>query len=130
MRDNKRCPVLITIAGLNGSGKTSIMNKILNHEWLEDAIYINPDIIAQEKFGDWNSIEAVRQSIEDCESLRGHCLAAKARVTRRVLGGEHDAPISKIISRKLLILFLADIPYSARRRENERKREWWRTGKS
>ena len=48
-------PVLIVIAGPNGSGKTSVTSKILHHEWMEDSIYINPDIIAQEKFGDWNS---------------------------------------------------------------------------
>lgn len=43
-------PVLIVIAGPNGSGKTSVTSKILHHEWMEDAAYINPDIIAQEKF--------------------------------------------------------------------------------
>lgn len=41
-------PVLIVIAGPNGSGKTSVTSKILHHEWMEDAVYINPDIIAQE----------------------------------------------------------------------------------
>ena len=51
-------PVLIVIAGPNGSGKTTITSKILRHEWLEDALYINPDQVAQERFGDWNSPEA------------------------------------------------------------------------
>ena len=50
--DNPHRPVLIVIAGPNGSGKTSITSRILRHEWMEDAVYINPDIIAQEKFGD------------------------------------------------------------------------------
>ncbi len=45
-------PVLIIIAGPNGSGKTSITSKIIKHDWMEDSIYINPDNIAQEKFGD------------------------------------------------------------------------------
>ena len=45
-------PVLIVIAGPNGSGKTTITSKILRHEWLEDAVYINPDQVAQDKFGD------------------------------------------------------------------------------
>ena len=43
-------PVLIIIAGPNGSGKTSITSKIIKHDWMEDSIYINPDNIAQEKF--------------------------------------------------------------------------------
>ncbi len=37
---------------------------------MENALYINPDIIAQEIFGDWNSINAIHQSIEYCEKLR------------------------------------------------------------
>lgn len=70
-------PVLIVIAGPNGSGKTSVTSKILHHEWMEDAVYINPDIVAQEKFGDWNSREAVMQSVQYCESLRERCLAER-----------------------------------------------------
>lgn len=69
-----RKPVLIVIAGPNGSGKTSVTTKILHHEWIEDCIYINPDIIAQEKFGDWNSKEAVMQSVKYCEALREDCI--------------------------------------------------------
>ena len=55
-------PVLIVIAGPNGSGKTTITSKILKHEWLERAVYINPDNVAQDRFGDWNSPEAVLQA--------------------------------------------------------------------
>ena len=40
-------PVLIVIAGPNGSGKTSVTSKILHHEWLEDSEYINPDNVAR-----------------------------------------------------------------------------------
>ncbi len=29
-------PVLIIIAGPNGSGKTSVTSKILHHDWMED----------------------------------------------------------------------------------------------
>ena len=54
-------PVLIVIAGPNGSGKTTITSKILKHEWLENALYINPDQVAQDRFGDWNSPKAVGQ---------------------------------------------------------------------
>lgn len=67
-------PVLIVIAGPNGSGKTTITTKILHHQWMEDAVYINPDQIAKDKFGDWNSAEAVMQSVKYCETLREDCL--------------------------------------------------------
>lgn len=44
-------PTLIVIAGPNGSGKTSLTRKALQHEWLRDCVYINADDIAIEKFG-------------------------------------------------------------------------------
>ena len=53
----KSKPTLIIIAGPNGSGKTSITSQILKHEWIEGCVYINPDNIAQEEFGDWNNPE-------------------------------------------------------------------------
>ena len=55
MRKEGHQPVLIVIAGPNGSGKTTITSQVLQSEWLEDAVYINPDNVAQEMFGDWNS---------------------------------------------------------------------------
>ena len=67
-------PVLIVIAGPNGSGKTTITSKILRHEWLENAVYINPDQVAQDKFGDWNSPEAVMQAVQYCEQQREQCV--------------------------------------------------------
>lgn len=70
----KHRPILIVIAGPNGSGKTTITSKILHHEWLEDAVYVNPDQVAQDKFGDWNSAEAVLQAAQYCEELREACL--------------------------------------------------------
>ena len=52
-------PVLIVIAGPNGSGKTTITHRILRHEWMEGALYVNPDQVAQDRFGDWNSPDAI-----------------------------------------------------------------------
>ena len=77
MNPNERKPVLIVIAGPNGSGKTTITRKILHHEWMEDSVYINPDIIAQERFGDWNSKEAIMQAVKYCEDWRERCLQEK-----------------------------------------------------
>ncbi len=70
-------PVLIVIAGPNGSGKTSVTSTLLHHEWMEDAIYVNPDIVAQDRFGDWNSRDAIMQSVQYCEELREKCLREK-----------------------------------------------------
>ena len=70
-----RKPVLIVVAGPNGSGKTSVTSKILQHKWLEDSVYINPDIVAQERFGDWNSKEAIMKAVKYCENWREKCLS-------------------------------------------------------
>lgn len=82
-------PVLIVIAGPNGSGKTTITSKILRHEWLEDAVYINPDQVAQDKFGDWNSPEAVLQAAQYCEQQREECLSkGESLIFETVLSSE------------------------------------------
>ncbi len=67
-------PILIIIAGPNGSGKTSITSKLLKHDWLEKSVYINPDNVANDLFGDWNSAEAVLKSAIYCDELREKCL--------------------------------------------------------
>lgn len=77
MRTEGRKPVLIVIAGPNGSGKTSVTSKILQHEWMEDSVYINPDIVAQENFGDWNSMEAIKKAVVYCEEWREKCLVER-----------------------------------------------------
>lgn len=74
MKESAHRPVLIVIAGPNGSGKTTITSQILHHEWLENSVYINPDLVAQERFGDWNSAEAVRQAAVYCADWRERCL--------------------------------------------------------
>lgn len=70
-------PVLCVVAGPNGSGKTSTTEKLLANEWTADSFYINPDNIAQEKFGDWNSKDAVLKAAEESTRLRYLCLQEK-----------------------------------------------------
>ncbi len=77
METSKHRPVLIVIAGPNGSGKTSVTSKILHHEWLEDSEYINPDNVARDMFGDWNNPEAVMKAANYCNEWRERCLAEK-----------------------------------------------------
>jgi predicted ABC-type ATPase len=67
-------PKLIIISGPNGSGKTTVTDKILKHEWVENCEYINPDFIARDKFGDWNSKEMVLKAAEFAEKWRETCL--------------------------------------------------------
>ena len=70
-------PELIVIAGPNGSGKTTVTHKFLHHEWSEGVLYINPDQIANDSFGDWNSREAVLKAANYCSELREKCLLDK-----------------------------------------------------
>ncbi|MBI2259550.1 MAG: zeta toxin family protein [Flavobacteriia bacterium] len=69
-----KSPLLIVIAGPNGSEKTSITSKLLNHDWIENSVYINPDNVANEMFGDWNSIDAIQKAANYCDQLRENCL--------------------------------------------------------
>lgn len=75
MAPSEHRPVLIVIAGPNGSGKTSVTSKILHHEWLEDSEYINPDNAARDIFGDWNNRDAVLNAANYCNEWRERCLA-------------------------------------------------------
>ena len=74
MEDNNRLPEMIVIAGPNGSGKTSVTQKFLHHEWAEGTLYINPYEIAKDVFGDWNSADAVMKAAIYCTDLRKQCL--------------------------------------------------------
>ena len=70
-------PEMIVIAGPNGSGKTSITQKFLHHEWAEGTLYVNPDDVAKEKFGDWNSQDAVLKAAVYCAELREQYLSER-----------------------------------------------------
>ena len=82
-------PEMIIIAGPNGSGKTTVTQKFLRHEWSEGVLYINPDQIANDVFGDWNSRDAVFKAANYCTVLREKCLKEKASfVFETVLSGD------------------------------------------
>jgi predicted ABC-type ATPase len=69
-----RQPALIVVGGPNGSGKTTVTEKLLRHQWVEGCVYINPDYIARDEFGDWNSPEAVRAAANRAAEIRERCL--------------------------------------------------------
>ena len=66
-----RKPKLIVGCGPNGAGKTSITHKILNGLKI---VYINPDEIANNLFGDWNSLDAIIKAANYSKDLREKCI--------------------------------------------------------
>ena len=46
----------------------------MKHEWIENCIYINPDNIANEIFGDWNSVDSVLKAAKYSQELREKCI--------------------------------------------------------
>lgn len=74
---NTKLPTLCIVAGPNGSGKTTTTIQLLANEWAADSLYINPDNIAQETFGDWNSPDAVLKAAQLATQKRYDCLEQK-----------------------------------------------------
>ena len=66
----KKKPVMCIVAGPNGSGKTTTTEQLLLNEWGADSLYINPDNIAREIFGDWNSADAVLKAAQKATEQR------------------------------------------------------------
>lgn len=63
-------PRLLVIAGPNGAGKTTVTERGLAYEWFAGCQYINPDFIARDEFGDWNSPDAVLKAAQLASQLR------------------------------------------------------------
>jgi len=68
-------PRLVVIAGPNGSGKTFATENLIGHTWGGGCEYVNPDFIARDEFGGWNSREAFLKAAEKAKGLRERCLA-------------------------------------------------------
>jgi predicted ABC-type ATPase len=69
-------PVLLVIAGPNGAGKTTVTVRLRADRWSEDVEYLNPDDIARDRFGDWNSPEATLEAARWTTERREALLAA------------------------------------------------------
>lgn len=67
-------PRLLVIAGPNGAGKTTVTEQGLAHEWFAGCDYINPDLIARDEFGDWNSPQAILKAAQLAAQRREDCL--------------------------------------------------------
>jgi predicted ABC-type ATPase len=69
-------PVLLVVAGPNGAGKTTVTVRLRADHWSEGAEYLNPDEVARDRFGDWNSPDAVLQAARWTEARREELLLA------------------------------------------------------
>jgi predicted ABC-type ATPase len=69
--------VLLVIAGPNGAGKTTITARLRADHWSEGVEYLNPDEVARDRFGDWNSPSAVLQAAEWVAARREELLAQR-----------------------------------------------------
>lgn len=69
-------PRVIIVAGPNGSGKTTITERGLAHEWFGGCEYINADVIASDELKD-NSETAIRQAATIAAERRNRCLSER-----------------------------------------------------
>ena len=77
MEDIELRPRVLLVAGPNGAGKTTVTERGLAHEWFDGCEYINPDYIARDTYGDWNSATAVVQAAEEAQRRRESCIAER-----------------------------------------------------
>ena len=70
-------PVLLVIAGPNGSGKTTVTVRLREEHWSEGVEYLNADDVARDRFGDWNSPKAVLDAARWTDARREDLLRAR-----------------------------------------------------
>lgn len=73
-------PVLLVIAGPNGSGKTTVTARLRTDHWSQGVEYLNPDEVARDRFGDWNSPQAVLDAARWVTARREELLARSAGI--------------------------------------------------
>lgn len=78
--EGRNKPVLVVVAGANGSGKTTLTQQLLQDRWLRGVTYLNPDTIAQERFGGWNDPKAVLQAAQYVSQTRETALASRTSI--------------------------------------------------
>jgi len=69
-------PVLLVIAGPNGAGKTTVTSRLRTEKWSDGVEYLNPDDVAQNRFGDWNSPDAILAAARWTDEQREQLLSA------------------------------------------------------
>ncbi len=67
-------PVLLVIAGPNGSGKTTVTKRLQQDKWGEGVEFLNPDDVAQTMFGGWNDKKAIQDAADWVQQRRTELL--------------------------------------------------------
>ncbi len=82
-------PVLLVIAGPNGTGKTTVTGRLRQDHWSEGLEYLNPDDVARDRFGDWNSPQAVLEAAQWTEERREELLRAGKGIAFETVFSSH-----------------------------------------
>ena len=82
-----RRPTMVVVAGPNGSGKTTLSKELRTRSWFSGYLYINPDVIAQEQFGGWNSPRA-----------RSHAALHATKLVKSALRSQANFAIETVLS--------------------------------
>jgi predicted ABC-type ATPase len=73
-------PILLVVAGPNGAGKTTVTVRLREEHWSEGVEYLNADDVARDRFGDWNSPQAVLEAARWTDARREDLLKANKGV--------------------------------------------------
>ncbi len=83
-------PVLLVVAGPNGAGKTTVTVRLRKDRWSDVVEYLNPDEVARDRFGDWNSPDAIRKAADWTQARREELLASRAGIAFETVFSAND----------------------------------------
>jgi predicted ABC-type ATPase len=83
-------PVLLVIAGPNGAGKTTVTVRLRVEKWSDHVEYLNPDDVARDRFGDWNSPQASLDAARWVAARREVLLATRAGIAFETVFSSDD----------------------------------------
>ena len=83
-------PVLLVIAGPNGAGKTTVTVRLRREKWSDHVEYLNPDDIARDRFGDWNSPQASLDAARWTTARREELLAQRTGIAFETVFSTED----------------------------------------
>lgn len=83
-------PILLVIGGPNGAGKTTVTVRLRQDRWSAGVEYLNPDDVARDRFGDWNSPTAVASAAQWTTQRREELLAQRCGIAFETVLSTHE----------------------------------------